>query len=299
MSIPAQTKTIFDPQVYTDLKLKKIIPYNHNTSKFIFELLEGQASLIPVASCVAVRASNPDHLKDDKGEPFFRPFTPISPPDAVGELVLLVKRYEAGNVSKYNSNTTSAVFINTEIPVQEGDTLAFKGPYLKFAYETNQFDEVAFIGGGTGIAPFYQVLTHALKDEANKTKFKLIYSNVSEKDILLRAELDALQQKFSQTFEIVYLVDNPTAEWTGPVGFITADHIKHNVGPASLGDKIKIFVCGEQGFELRSSLKSTKNRVGPPPQVASLAGKKDGQNQGELDGILKDLGYTQEQVFKF
>lgn len=145
-------------------------------------------------------------------------------------------------------------------------------------------------------APFYQVLTHALKDEANKTKFKLIYSNVSEKDILLRAELDALQQKFSQTFEIVYLVDNPTAEWTGPVGFITADHIKQNVGPASLGDKIKIFVCGEQGFELRSSLKSTKNRVGPPPQVASLAGKKDGQNQGELDGILKDLGYTQEQV---
>ena len=37
-------------------------------------------------------------------------------------------------------------------------------------------------------------------------------------------------------------------------------------------------------------------RIGPPGQVASLAGKKDGMKQGELGGILKELGYTEEQV---
>ena len=36
--------------------------------------------------------------------------------------------------------------------------------------------------------------------------------------------------------------------------------------------------------------------AGPPGQVASLAGKKDGMKQGELSGILKELGYTPEQV---
>lgn len=36
--------------------------------------------------------------------------------------------------------------------------------------------------------------------------------------------------------------------------------------------------------------------VGPPPQVASLAGKKDGMKQGPLGGILKELGYTEDQV---
>lgn len=36
--------------------------------------------------------------------------------------------------------------------------------------------------------------------------------------------------------------------------------------------------------------------AGPPGQVASLAGKKDGMKQGELGGILKELGYTEEQV---
>jgi cytochrome-b5 reductase len=36
--------------------------------------------------------------------------------------------------------------------------------------------------------------------------------------------------------------------------------------------------------------------VGPPPQVNAIAGKKDGMKQGELGGILKELGYTEDQV---
>ena len=36
--------------------------------------------------------------------------------------------------------------------------------------------------------------------------------------------------------------------------------------------------------------------AGPPGQVASLAGKKNGKEQGELGGILKELGYSQDQV---
>ncbi|KAG6881556.1 hypothetical protein C0992_000839, partial [Termitomyces sp. T32_za158] len=73
-------------------------------------------------------------------------------------------------------------------------------------------------------------------------------------------------------------VDNSPA---GPSGFINADIIKKHVAPASLGDKVKVFVCG------------------PPGQVAAVAGKKAGMKQGELGGILKELGYTEEQVYKF
>jgi hypothetical protein len=36
--------------------------------------------------------------------------------------------------------------------------------------------------------------------------------------------------------------------------------------------------------------------LGPPGQVASIAGKKAGMKQGELKGILKELGYTEDQV---
>jgi hypothetical protein len=36
--------------------------------------------------------------------------------------------------------------------------------------------------------------------------------------------------------------------------------------------------------------------IGPPGQVAAVAGKKAGMKQGELGGILKELGYTEDQV---
>ncbi len=35
---------------------------------------------------------------------------------------------------------------------------------------------------------------------------------------------------------------------------------------------------------------------GPPGQVVSISGKKDGMKQGELGGILKELGYNEDQV---
>lgn len=36
--------------------------------------------------------------------------------------------------------------------------------------------------------------------------------------------------------------------------------------------------------------------AGPPGQVAAISGPKKGYQQGELGGILKQLGYTEEQV---
>jgi cytochrome-b5 reductase len=33
--------------------------------------------------------------------------------------------------------------------------------------------------------------------------------------------------------------------------------------------------------------------------VAAVAGKKDGMKQGALGGVLKELGYKEDQVFKF
>ena len=39
--------------------------------------------------------------------------------------------------------------------------------------------------------------------------------------------------------------------------------------------------------------------LGPPGQVLAVAGKKEGMKQGAIGGILKELGYSEEQVFKF
>ena len=61
----------------------------------------------------------------------------------------------------------------------------------------------------------YQVLTHALADKSNKTKFTLLFSNLSEKDILLREELDDLAKKYPETLKVVYYVDKGEKSWKG------------------------------------------------------------------------------------
>jgi cytochrome-b5 reductase len=39
--------------------------------------------------------------------------------------------------------------------------------------------------------------------------------------------------------------------------------------------------------------------IGPPGQVSAVAGKQDNMTQGAIGGILKELGYSAEQAFKF
>lgn len=61
----------------------------------------------------------------------------------------------------------------------------------------------------------YQVIAHALRDDSNKTKFTLIFSNVTEQDILMREEFDALKAKHPDTLKVVYALDKPSPNWKG------------------------------------------------------------------------------------
>jgi len=266
-----QEKSPLDPDNFVDFTLKKVEPYNHNTAKYIFNLPNNEASLLPVASCVVVKSAsdsaNPLMGKNDK--PIIRPYTPVSPSDQEGELTFIIKRYDEGNMSQHIHN------------LKPGEKLAIKGPIPKIPYEANKWEEVGMIAGGSGITPMYQIVHHALSDPLNKTKFTLIFANITPGDILLKDEFDALKAKHPDTFNVVYTVDKADGDWKGPTGYVNQELIQQHIAPASLGEKVKVMVCG------------------PPGQVNAIAGKKDGMKQGQVGGILKELGYTEDQVFKF
>jgi len=114
-------------------------------------------------------------------------------------------------------------------------------PWLLLYYPISQF---------SSSTPLYQFLDHALSDPSNRTKFTLIYANVSPSDILLRTELDTLQNKYPKTFDIVYVVDKPVQGWTGPTGHIDKDLIKKHVPSKDLGEKVKVFICGKTTIRL-------------------------------------------------
>lgn len=80
--------------------------------------------MLPVASCVLVKSPDPEALKDAKGKPIIRPYTPTSRPDLPGELHFLIKKYDNGNASKYIHSMNA------------GDHLSIKGPIPKFPYRS-------------------------------------------------------------------------------------------------------------------------------------------------------------------
>lgn len=162
-----------------------------------------------------------------------------------------------------------------------GDSVDFKGPIPKYQWEPNKHNHIALLAGGTGITPMFQLIRAIFKNPEDKTKVTLVYGNVTEDDILLRKELNELENTYPQRFKVFYLLDKPPKDWTGGKGYITKELLK-TVLPEPKEENIKVFVCG------------------PPGMYKAISGPKvSPKDQGELTGILKELGYSKDQVYKF
>lgn len=154
-------------------------------------------------------------------------------------------------------------------------------PFLSFRqYKANTLDSFACIAGGSGITPMWQLIQEVASNPSDKTKVTLIYTNKSDKDILLREEFDKLAKNDSR-FNIVYGLDKKPSKFDGQAfeGYVTPEILSKHLPAPALSDKIKIFVCG------------------PPPQVEAISGGKGPKgSQGELKGLLADQGYQASQM---
>ncbi|GAA5842170.1 hypothetical protein JCM9279_002804 [Rhodotorula babjevae] len=257
---------------FRDFKLSEVIPYNHNTSRFVFDLPDGTSSGLTVASALVCKASKEGECVNDKGKPVIRPYTPVTAPDVEGKLELLIKHYKGG------------AFTEHIFGLKPGDSVAMKGPIPKHPWKANEYESVGFIVGGSGVTPAWQILQAIDANPQDKTKATLIFANVTEEDILLRKEFEDLAARKPEQFQVHFVLDKPPSGWKGPTGYVNSEVVKEafkkfNTTPES---NVKIFVCG------------------PPGQVKAICGpKKSMKDQGELTGTLAEMQYKKEQVFKF
>lgn len=252
-------------QGFVSLELKEVEDLSHNAKRFRFKLPEDDmVSGMTVTSAILTKFKDPAAEK-----PVIRPYTFTSDEDAKGYVELVIKKYPNGPMSTHFHD------------LKPGETLDFKGPLPKYPWEANKHDHVALIAGGTGITPMWQLARGIFKNPDDKTKVTLVFGNLTEEDILLKKELNELENTYPQRFRAFYVLDNPPKGWTGGKGFITKDLLK-TVLPEPKEENIKVFVCGPPGLYKAIS----GNKVSP-------------KDQGELSGILKELGYSKDQVFKF
>lgn len=253
-------------QGFVDLKLASIENVNHNTKRFRFEFPEGESNVsgLHIASALLTKYQSPDMEK-----PVMRPYTPVSDEETRGYLDLLVKRYPNGPMSEHLHDMTP------------GQRLDFKGPLPKYPWAPNKHDHITLIAGGTGITPMFQLVRAIFNNPEDKTKVTLVFGNLTEEDILLKKEFEELENTYPRRFRAFYVLDTPPEGWAQGKGYITKELLK-TVMPEPKENNIKVFVCG------------------PPGLYKAISGaKKSPSDQGELSGILKELGYSLEQVYKF
>lgn len=202
-----------------------------------------------------------------------RPYTPVTRDDVTGYMQLVVKDYDEGNVSSH---------ICSRNP---GDELKVKGCFTKIKVEANKWKRVGMVAGGSGLTPCLQVVEELLSLEDDVTQINLLFCNRNEDEIFLREHLDGLAERSCGRFHVHYCVDAPISpSWSGLTGYATDAMLATWLPPP--GEGTMIMVCG------------------PPPMYTAVSGPKlfekgKPPKQGELSGILKDLGFTADMVFKF
>jgi len=262
--VPVEKKVVpaLNPSQFQKFQLMKSTDINHNTKilRFIHDDPESPLGL-PVASCILIKGP-----ADPTGKQPLRPYTPITY-DQLGHFDLMVKRYPKGVVSQYLSG------------LSPGDTIHVRGPVNTLKYEPNMRKKIGMVAGGTGITPMLQVIHEIVKNPEDKTEITLVFANIAAEDILLKDRIDAMTLKH-KNLRVYYVLENPPEGWKQGVGYVSEGILKQTM-PAPSKDSL-ILVCG------------------PPPMMKMISGTKtQDYKQGEVDGILKTLGYNSDNVYKF
>jgi cytochrome-b5 reductase len=240
------------------------------TSSVLRFALPDRTKPLNLSTCACILA----HTTMTDGEDVVRPYTPISTNALTGCFDLLVKDY--GEDAKMSRELCCRMKV--------GDTIDFK--HIEFNVKIQapflRPKTICMLVGGTGITPMIQALHAILGDsDCRDTHVTMLYGSKTLDDILGREMLDQWAKDYSQQLVVEHILSEEPleSEWTGMRGYIDRERIEKYLPTAAVGEDVLIFVCG------------------PPPLYNALCGPRE--ENDEIKGIMGEMGYQPNQVYKF
>ncbi|KAF2901028.1 hypothetical protein ILUMI_05168 [Ignelater luminosus] len=238
-----------DPQVKYSIPLIDKDVVSHDTRRFRFGLPSKEHVLgLPVGQHIHLSAKIGDEL-------IIRSYTPVSSDDDHGYVDLVIKVYFKNVHPKFPDGGKMSQHLES---LKLGDTIDIRGPSGRLNYlgdgqfsvkklrkdppQLIKVSKVGMIAGGTGITPMLQLIRHIVKDPSDTTQLALLFANQTEKDILVRRELEDVANKHPEQFKLWYTLDTPPTDWKYSTGFINDAMIKDHLFPPS-SDTL-IVMCG-------------------------------------------------------
>ncbi|MCB9666952.1 MAG: FAD-dependent oxidoreductase [Myxococcales bacterium] len=219
-SIPEKSETGFNENTGPHpLRLLSVSRMTPETYLMLFEILRAPEFHYHAGQWIALR-----HGADD--EAFF---SIASAPNAVGSGLFEVALRDYGERS-------SAWLLN----LLPGTAVMAFGPYGSFSRVQTQRVPTAYIGTGTGVAPFRAMLQAQLSHQPSFEMPRVILAgHRDEERILWRDEFEAWD---AQHVQLTYWVtlSNPASGWQGLCGYVQ-DHVRALAESHAFG---AYFVCG-------------------------------------------------------
>lgn len=123
-----------------------------------------------------------------------------------------------------------------------GDWAKIDAPYGQFTFD-GEFPKITLLGGGIGITPFISIIKNAT-DKRLSSKITLFFGCKTEGDIAFHRELLEMQKQNSN-LKLHFVVNQPSSDWRGATGIITADMIRNELPDFA---ENMFFTCGPPGM---------------------------------------------------
>ncbi|MCW4007121.1 MAG: FAD-dependent oxidoreductase [Candidatus Bathyarchaeota archaeon] len=161
---------------------------------------------------------------------------------------------------EFTKKLTDSEFSNALRALEVGDWVIIDAPYGTFTFE-GESAKIVLLAGGIGITPFMSICRYCTDKRLN-IKVTLLYGNRSEKDIVFRGELEALERR-NRNLKVVFILNEASDSWKGAISVIDAGLVKKEVP------------------DYRESLFYA---CGPPPMIQAM------------EKLIRDLGLPSTQL---
>jgi nitrate reductase (NAD(P)H) len=266
-------KTVLQKHRWVPVKLVNRKPISDDTRVYTFELPDGKPDL-GLGTCQHVQLGF--HLKDRMLIRSYTPTKPLLPDpknkgagdasdkgvcDGFGTFELTVKTYfpTSAQPGGAMSNILDCMPIGEEIEI--------RGPTGEIVYNVNgsftisgkeyTFNKINLVLGGSGITPGYSLIARALLSSDDKTRICIVDANKSEKDILLKEELDNFEKNSNGRLRVTHVLSHPSDQWKGKKGHVNAAIIKESLFEP--GEKTGVFLCGPPAMIQKVALPALKD----------------------------------------
>lgn len=181
-----------------------------------------------------------------------RAFSIASDPSTPGMEFMVIKE------PRHGDHIGKSHFVDAKI----GDVFYLKGPNGQFRFDPSTNKKVAFIAGGTGLAPFTSMVRH-IKVTNSQNDAILFYSTRYPTEIIWKDELSSYLTNPGIRMVITVTRPQPGDGWTGQTGHIDANMVR-KYSPDFM--ERAFYICGPLEFvkaikEALTSLNIPTNKV--------------------------------------